>query len=141
ALELLRVADRSGRACFGAEPAIHALADVDVEMTEAALLRLLVHVDADRDAADRADALAREAAGADVEIDFENASVAARQRLLDRFRDTIRILDRHRPAHEMRQRDRQPFEDRADGLDDVFDVAAESVHFLSGYFSRRLKSK
>jgi hypothetical protein len=110
-------------------------------VAEGALLGFFVHVDADRDAADRADALAGEAAGADVEIDFENAAVAERQRLLDRLRKAVGVLDRHRPAHEVRERDRQALEDRGDGLGDVFDVAAESVHFPSGYFSRYRKSK
>jgi hypothetical protein len=53
-------------------------------MRELPLLGFLVHLDADGDAGDRTIALARQAAGADVEIHLENAAVAARQGFLDR---------------------------------------------------------
>jgi hypothetical protein len=47
-------------------------------MGKLALLGLLVHIDTDGDTGDRADTLAGQTAGADIEIDFENSTITAR---------------------------------------------------------------
>ena len=126
AFEFLRVADRSGRASLRAKPAIHALADIDIEVGKLALLGFLDHFDADGDAGDRTVALASQAAGADVEVDFENAAITVRQSLLDRHRNLVGILDRHRPAHQMREGDRHPLEGRLHRVGDILYVAGNA---------------
>ena len=70
--------NRTGGTNFRAQTTVHAFADVDVEVRELALLGLLVHVDADGNTGDRTHTLARQATSADIEIDFEDSTVAAR---------------------------------------------------------------
>src|SRR5690242_19828834 len=99
------MADGAGRASLGTESAVHAFADVNVEMIEVALLGLFVHLDADGDASNRAISLASQAAGANIQVDFENAAITMRQSLLNRHGDLVGILNRHRPTPQMRKSD------------------------------------
>src|SRR5258706_2567635 len=122
------MADGAGRAGLGTKSAVHALADIDIEMIEVALLGLFVHLDADGDAGDRAISLARQTTGADIQVDFENTAVAKRQRLLNRHWDFVRILDRHRPTSQMRKCDRHPFERRRYSVLDILYVTGNSNH-------------
>src|SRR6185295_1570449 len=104
------------RADLAAEPAVHALRDVDVEAVQHHLARLFVLWRLDEDAVDRTRALAGETAGADLEIDRENAAIAERQRVLDADRHAVRVLHGVGPTDEVRERDRHPLEDGAHGL-------------------------
>src|SRR5882724_3532225 len=113
----------SGRAGLGAKPAVHALAHVDIKVSKLTYLGFFVHLDADRNAGDRAVSFASQAPRANIHIDFEDASVAARQGFLDRHRNLVWILNRHRPAHQVRKRNRHPLESRADRLPDISSVA------------------
>src|SRR5882724_2044710 len=117
----------SGRAGLGAKPAVHALAHVDIKVSKLTYLGFFVHLDADRNAGDRAVSFASQAPRANIHIDFEDTAVAARQSFLDRHRNLVWILDRHRPAHQVRKCDRHPLESRADRLPDIFSVAYD-VH-------------
>src|SRR5439155_16766165 len=128
--EFLGMANRSGRAGLGAEPAIHTLADIDVEVGKLALLGFFIHFDADRDAGDWTVSFTGQAAGANIHIDFENAAISERQGFLDRHRNLVRILDRHRPPHEVRKGDRHPLEGGCNRLADIFSVAYD-VHNAS----------
>src|SRR5918992_5753895 len=65
AFKFLRMPYGPSRADFRAQAAIHALTDIDIELGKPALLAFFIHLDADGNAGDRADALARETAGAD----------------------------------------------------------------------------
>src|SRR5258708_6756467 len=78
AFELRRMMNRAGRAWLAAKPAVHALCDVDIELREQHLPRLGVLVPYDHDAIDRTCALARQASGADLEIDFQDSSITER---------------------------------------------------------------
>src|SRR5205814_2404266 len=80
AFELARVLDGPGRAGLDAEPAVHALADVDVEPLHAELGRRfpVALQDVDVDDLDRAGALASLARRADIHVDFEEPAVARR---------------------------------------------------------------
>src|ERR1019366_6193317 len=69
ALELRRMMYRSGWARLAAQPAVHALGDVYIELRQQQLPRLLILVSHDDYAIDRTGALARQAACADFEID------------------------------------------------------------------------
>src|ERR1700741_2210412 len=62
--ELLRVTNRSGWTRLRAKPAIHALANVDIEVSKFPLLALLVHFDTDRYTTNRTVSLTSQAAGA-----------------------------------------------------------------------------
>src|SRR5258706_6093739 len=122
------MADGAGRAGLGTKSAVHALADIDIEMIEIALLGLFVHLDADGDAGDRAISLASQTTGANIQVDFENAAITERQRLLNRHRYFIGILDRHRPTPQVRKCDRHPFERRRYGVLDILYVTGNSTH-------------
>jgi len=56
-------------------------------------------------------ALARQAAGANLEIDFEDSAIAERQRVLHAHRHPVGVLDRVRLAHEVRRGYRHALED------------------------------
>src|SRR4029077_16172604 len=90
--EFLRVANRSRRTCLCAKPAIHALANVDIEVSKFPLLALLVHFDTDRDTTNRTVSLTSQTAGADIEVHFQNTPIAVWQGFLNRHRDLVRIL-------------------------------------------------
>src|SRR4029434_4145563 len=104
------------------EPAVHALANINIEMSKFPLLSLLVHFDADRDASNWTVSLASQAAGADIHIDFENPPIAPRQSFLYRHGNLIRILDRHRTANQVRKGNGHPFENRRYRILDIFNV-------------------
>src|SRR5438045_9722694 len=87
--------NRSGRTRLGTKSAIHAFAHVDIEVGKLSLLGFFVHFDADRDASDRAVSFAGQAPRANIHIDFEDASVAARQGFLNRHRNLVRTFNRH----------------------------------------------
>src|SRR5207245_3301130 len=80
AFELARVLDGAGRARLDAQPAVHALADVDVEALHPQLRSGLSVAldDVDVDDGDGARALASLARGADVQVQFQEAAVARR---------------------------------------------------------------
>jgi hypothetical protein len=99
------VTNRTGWTNLRAQTAVHAFADVDVEVRKLALFGLLVHIDTDGDTGDRTDALASQAAGADIQIDFEDSTVTERQGVLNWYWDLIRVLNRHRPSHQVREGD------------------------------------
>src|SRR5262249_31332777 len=76
ALELGGMVNRSGRTRLAAQAAVHALGDVDIELRNHHRAGLGVLLARDYDAIDRAGAFARQAAGADLQIDFQDAPVA-----------------------------------------------------------------
>src|SRR5208337_3317384 len=82
ALELRRMMYRSGWTRFAAQPAVHALGDVYIELRQQQLPRLLILVGHDDYAIDRTGALARQAACADFEIDIQDPAITERQRVL-----------------------------------------------------------
>src|SRR5215213_9901166 len=95
--------DRAGRADLRTQTAIHAFANIDIEVSKLALLGVLVHVDANRNASDRTDTLTGQTAGGNIESEWEESAISEREWLLDRDRDLSRILDSHRAAHQMRE--------------------------------------
>src|SRR5215813_11126108 len=117
--EFLRVPNGSGRTRLRAKSTIHALANVDIEMSKFPLLGLFVHFDTDRDASNRTVSFTRQAAGAVIEVHFQNTAVAMGQGFLNRHGNLIRILDRHRTANQMREGNRHPLEDRFHGVRDI----------------------
>src|ERR1019366_2954485 len=113
-LELRGMMYRSGWTHLAAQPAVHALGDVYIELRQQQLPRLLILLGHDDYAIDRTGALARQAARADLEIDIQDPAITERQRVLHPHRHPIRILHRVRLAHEMRCRYRHALEDRRD---------------------------
>src|SRR5579875_414816 len=128
ALELRRVVDRPGRARLAAQPAVHALAHVDVEAGHDEPAGGLVLRGLDHDAVDRAGALAGEARGADLEVHLEHAPVAERERVLyaDALGQAVGVLDSVGLADHVRGGHREPVGDGDDRVLDVAEVGAES---------------
>jgi hypothetical protein len=128
ALELARVADGARRlelAGLDAEAAVHAFAHVDVEAAHRLLLRRRVLHEVDRDALDRAGALAALAARADVHLHLEEAAVARGEHLRDGAIRFVGILDGDRLPEKMGERHRHALEGRPRGAGDALDVLGE----------------
>jgi hypothetical protein len=99
-------------------------------MAKLALLGLRIHVDAYGDAPDRTDPFAGQASSADVQVDLKYATVTMRQGILNADRNLIGILNRHRFAHQMREGNRHPFENRFNGFRNISYVTSY-VHSAS----------
>src|SRR3989338_663392 len=121
-LELPGEVDRPGRARLGAEPAVHALGLINVELGEQPFLRSLVLFGDDLDAVDRTIGHTGETGGADLHVYFEETAKPLRQHLLQRPGDPVRILDRDRPSEQMRKGDRHSLEDSRHGLKNVDEI-------------------
>src|ERR1035437_3173560 len=128
ALELRRMMYRSGWTHLAAQPTVHALGDVYIELRQQQLPRLLILLGHDDYAIDRAGALARQASRADFEIDIEDPAITERQRVLHAHRHPIRILHRVRLAHEVRRRYRHALEDRRDRVLYIMYVFRNRAH-------------
>src|SRR6266568_2424940 len=126
ALELGSMVDRASWTHFAAEAAIHALGNVDVKAAEDHLFGLLVFFHVNDNAIDRTSALARETAGADLQINFQNATIAKWQSILHADRHPVGVLNRVRFAHEVREGDAHALEDRPYRLFDVLKISAHA---------------
>ena len=124
-LELPRVVEGIEVAGLGAEAAVHAEADVDVELGHIPVPRHRVLARLDADAAQRADLLALQADRAAIHVDFEDAAVAFRQHLLHRLVDLVRVLHRRRPPEHIAHRHAQAIEGRGQGETDVPEVGPD----------------
>jgi len=97
--------DRSGRANFRADAAVHAFGKIDIKLSHPAFFIRLFAI-RNRDARNGAFPLACLAICANRHIDFEVSPVPFRQRFLNGSIDLIRILDSHWSAHKMGKSDR-----------------------------------
>src|SRR5205814_3634193 len=134
AFELARVLDGAGRTGLDAEPAVHALADVDVEPLHPELGRNLSVAleDVDVDDLNRARALAGLARGADVHVHFQETAVARRDRMVHGHRHPIRILRGDRLPEHVAERDAHAFPEALRRVADVLHVRAEGAGSLWG---------
>src|SRR5713226_4420649 len=128
ALKLGRVMNRTGRAWLAAEPAVHALGYVDIELREQHLARLRILVYDNDYAINRTCALAGETSSADFEIDFQYPAIAERQRVLHPHRHPVWILNRVGLAQQMRRGHGHPFENRGDRIFYILCVFGNCAH-------------
>lgn len=122
------MADGSRWAGLRTETAVHALANIDVELAKGSLLGLFIHIDPYGNTGDGAEPLAGKATRTDIQVHLQNAPISKGQGVLDLHGHAVWILDRHGTAHKVGEGDGQPLEDRGDCLRDIIDVLGQCVH-------------